>query len=286
MMKTALVIVLVLSFLLIGCDDINDLLNRNNQDSYETYGLPTSQPSSEGDKQRIIPPSSNTEGDKNSDIDNDRIPDYLDSNNQGKSGNIIKLSWTFDCEGATTTVVSEVDQDWYNYRKNMDHTGLSKKDFADMSDPLVRDIAKLLNVKVDWQDLRLEHTMVSCFMVATKIGEGKGCDGYDDHPKFPVETLVEGKGDSEDTGLLAAAILQQMGVDSAVLYIKGVNKQYPDIVGAGVFCPGCGEGAYYRSGGATNKERKQFYFLGHCGAFQFGKINAKYENQLAEVIDI
>jgi len=38
-----------------------------------------------------------------------------------------------------------------------------------------------------------------------------------DYPKYPVETLVDGKGDCEDTSILAAAMLDLMGYDVVLL---------------------------------------------------------------------
>jgi hypothetical protein len=38
-----------------------------------------------------------------------------------------------------------------------------------------------------------------------------------EYPKYPVETLVDGKGDCEDTSILAAAILDLMGYDVVLL---------------------------------------------------------------------
>lgn len=41
--------------------------------------------------------------------------------------------------------------------------------------------------------------------------------GFDEYPKFPVETLVDGGGDCEDTSILMAHLLDTMGVDVALL---------------------------------------------------------------------
>ena len=42
-----------------------------------------------------------------------------------------------------------------------------------------------------------------------------------EYPKYPVETLAEGKGDCEDYAILAAAILAAMGYETALLYVPG-----------------------------------------------------------------
>lgn len=42
-----------------------------------------------------------------------------------------------------------------------------------------------------------------------------------EYPRYPIETLVEGKGDCEDVAILAAALLQCMGYQSALMYLPG-----------------------------------------------------------------
>jgi hypothetical protein len=41
--------------------------------------------------------------------------------------------------------------------------------------------------------------------------------GYDEYPRFPYETLYDNGGDCEDTSILAAAILQEMGYGVALI---------------------------------------------------------------------
>lgn len=45
--------------------------------------------------------------------------------------------------------------------------------------------------------------------------------GYDEYPRYPVETLVDGGGDCEDTAILYAAIAQAMGYDAVLLELPG-----------------------------------------------------------------
>jgi len=49
----------------------------------------------------------------------------------------------------------------------------------------------------------------------------KGCVEY---WKFPVETLVEQKGDCEDTSVLYASILDNLGYDTALLFYQWEEK--------------------------------------------------------------
>jgi len=77
---------------------------------------------------------------------------------------------------------------------------------------------------------------------------------WDGRPKYPVETLVELGGDSEDTSILTAAILHEMGYDVALIFFEDIKHV---IVGVG---PGEGIfGTYYESHGT------RYFFLETTG---------------------
>lgn len=44
--------------------------------------------------------------------------------------------------------------------------------------------------------------------------------GYDEYPRYPVETLVDGGGDCEDTSILFASIVREMGYGVALLLLE------------------------------------------------------------------
>ncbi|MFT4526744.1 MAG: hypothetical protein ACI9FU_000184 [Granulosicoccus sp.] len=66
--------------------------------------------------------------------------------------------------------------------------------------------------------------------------------GYD-HPKFPAETLVDGTGDCEDTSILLAAILEELGIEAVLL-------SPPKHMGIGIACSDC-HGRAYKSKGTN-----------------------------------
>jgi hypothetical protein len=47
--------------------------------------------------------------------------------------------------------------------------------------------------------------------------------GYDEYPRYPVETLVAEGGDCEDTSILFASIVQQLGYGTALLRLDGAK---------------------------------------------------------------
>jgi len=55
---------------------------------------------------------------------------------------------------------------------------------------------------------------------------------YMEYPRYPVETLFEQRGDCEDTSILLAAILTQMGYDVAIIFFERF-----DHMGLGIYVP-------------------------------------------------
>lgn len=45
--------------------------------------------------------------------------------------------------------------------------------------------------------------------------------GYDEYPRYPIQTLVDNGGDCEDTSILAGAVLKSMGYEVALLRLPG-----------------------------------------------------------------
>ncbi len=43
--------------------------------------------------------------------------------------------------------------------------------------------------------------------------------GYDEYPRYPVETIIDGGGDCEDTSILFASIVRGMGYGTVLLYL-------------------------------------------------------------------
>jgi hypothetical protein len=58
--------------------------------------------------------------------------------------------------------------------------------------------------------------------------------GFDEYPKFPVESLVDMGGDCEDTSILMAHLLEAMNIDTALLTLPGHMAIGVELNGSGV----------------------------------------------------
>jgi hypothetical protein len=95
-----------------------------------------------------------------------------------------------------------------------------------------------------------------------------------DYPKYPIETLFERGGDCEDTSILAAALLNQMGYDVALLILYNANH--------------CAVGiAIDSSGSYYEYEGTQYYYVETTGeGWRIGEIPPELEDTRANVYPI
>ena len=96
-----------------------------------------------------------------------------------------------------------------------------------------------------------------------------------DYPKFAIETIIDEKGDCEDTSFLMASILKALNYDVVLLL-------YSDHMAIGVWCDSC-TGTYY------NYNDKKYFFLettGYADNWEIGKSWGKYKTESPRIIDI
>jgi predicted transglutaminase-like cysteine proteinase len=97
---------------------------------------------------------------------------------------------------------------------------------------------------------------------------------YDEYPRYPVETLVDNGGDCEDTSILLAALLDEMGYDVVLL-------SPPDHMGVGVLGSEMVSGAYWEHRGG-----RYFYVETTGEGWGFGEIPEEYRSESAHIYDI
>ncbi len=94
----------------------------------------------------------------------------------------------------------------------------------------------------DWEKVNL----VISFVQGLSYTSDNVTTGFDDYPRYPLETLVDNGGDCEDTAILATALLYDMGYDAVLLVFRnhtavgvrceeGVGDHYVDVYGK-IYC--------------------------------------------------
>jgi hypothetical protein len=96
-------------------------------------------------------------------------------------------------------------------------------------------------------------------------------DGDEEWPKYPVESLYDGKGDCEDFAILGAAILKVMGYDVALLFLPGHAA-------LGV------AGADEIPGDYIEHDSRRYYYCKMTGdGWQIGELPEEYKEEKIEV---
>jgi hypothetical protein len=98
---------------------------------------------------------------------------------------------------------------------------------------------------------------------------------YDDYPRYPVETLVEEAGDSQDNAILAAALLYRLEYDVVFFLYQDLKH-----LAVGVYMPGTGGYGWEYKG-------KRYYYLETTGEnWALGECPPQYNTTTPGIIPI
>ena len=101
--------------------------------------------------------------------------------------------------------------------------------------------------------------------------------GFDEYPRYPVETLVDNGGDCEDTSILLAAIIKDMGYGVVLLRFSATTGASGHLA---VGVKGS-EGVY---GNYWNYQDSKYYYIETTGnGWEIGELPEEYENTSAYI---
>lgn len=208
--------------------------------------------------------------DYNSDSDYDGIPDGLDSHPAGGGRYIAQhFEWSYGYYDYTWDL--SIHSDWYDYYKNKSRVNHGSE-YVSYNDPYIINIANYLKAEADLQGyprsgLAMAFVQSLAYVQDVNIG-------YDDYPKYPIETIIERNGDCEDTSYLAASIIKAMNIDVILI-------ELPNHMAIGVWVSDDYPGSYYE------KDGRHYYYYETTGSdWRLGEIPAIYKNKSAYLIDV
>lgn len=210
------------------------------------------------------------------DTDGDGINDGEDKHPAGGGSNYrFNIIWNHNSLQYATQFGIPEDKYWYYKNKERGNCCEGWTGFATSNDQTIKTIAKdIVDVSISTGD-----TCKACIaidFVESMIYEYDiDYIGRNEYPKYPIETIVDGKGDCEDTSFLMASILEALNIDAVLLL-------YPGHMAVGVWCDGC-SGTYYLYNG------RKYYFLettGYSGNWELGRSWGDYVNMVPRIIDI
>jgi hypothetical protein len=194
---------------------------------------------------------------------------------------IIERTFTWYTNGHKATITLDIPQDLYDDYRNKTHPKTITPDTIGNYAINERDrqyLHPLINRLKDASDFksysaRNDYRNVVSFVqsIVYKDDIDPVTKQLTEYGKYPIETLADGNGDCEDTAILTATLLKEMGHDVAIVLPPGHAA-------VAVACDNC-NGYYYPLNG------KKYYFLETTGSgFSLGDMGKEYQTEKAKVI--
>ena len=208
--------------------------------------------------------------DLNSDSDGDGILDNLDTHPAG-GGRNISQTFVWNHGDYDWTLTESIQEDWYDYYKAKPRSSPESVEYITGDDPFIKKISKALTKRANSD---IPKTWVAVAFVQSLPYVDDVYTGYDEYPKYPIETFFEKNGDCEDTSYLAASIINAMNIGSALVLLPGH-------MAIAVWMDCDESGIYYKL------DDKCYYYVETTGKnWPGGEIPDEYRNTRATLIKI
>lgn len=140
----------------------------------------------------------------------------------------IRQAWTFYADGSDWSLSINVSaEDYYEAKTTTRTLMFSVNEYAEYvttTDAVVVEVAGILASMAESRNYD-EYT-TACFVLSfvqnLRYTSDEETTGYEDYPRYPIETLVDGGGDCEDTSALFASIIQSdaFGMDAVLVSLS------------------------------------------------------------------
>lgn len=210
--------------------------------------------------------------DWNTDSDGDGIPDNLDAHPAG-GGRLVSQTFNWSYGGYNWTYTTAIHEDWFSYYRAKPRGSHPSIDYITSDDPFIKRISKKISDEAE-KTPNVGKTWLAVSFVQNLPYVDDIFTGYDEYPKYPVETFFEKNGDCEDTSYLAVSIIDAMNIGSVLILLPGH-------MAVGVYMNCDTPGTYYELDG-----RCYYYVETTSNEFAGGEIPDKYRNTRATLIKI
>ena len=155
----------------------------------------------------------------------DRVPDYIATNPQWET---VRFEWERQDNRGSMWIEISIDSEMYkHYRSLTRYHGVDNYHYyindannkAIISEivSVIRDVADDLS----YSDAAVAREVAKFVQDVIEYQYDSDTTGEDEYPRYPIETLYEGQGDCEDTSILMAALLKELGYEVGFLHIPG-----------------------------------------------------------------
>lgn len=144
------------------------------------------------------------------DSDNDGIPDGKDTNPTGGGRNLNVHVAGFELI---------IHSDYFDYYKNMERSSHHSDNYVHATEPYIQKLITHLKSQASSKGTTLMDEIITFVHDLDYVYDHTL--GFNEYPKYPVETLVEATGDCEDTSILMASLLRGAGYGVVLLNPPG-----------------------------------------------------------------
>lgn len=194
------------------------------------------------------------------------------------SDEYIEKNYIWDYGGYTWTYTSYIPRNQYLYYKNLDRKPNNYQEY--ISNTYNRQLTSKIADLIVEEGLEKGFSKDQCVLMAVSFVQSipyktdKESTGMDEYYKYPIETLVEGCGDCEDSAILTATIVRDMGYGVVLL-------RFYDHMAIGVKGGENMHGTYW-----TYNGERYFYLETTNTGWEIGQIPDKYRQERATIIPL
>lgn len=191
----------------------------------------------------------------------------------------LDYKWSYDNRDWTYKL--KIPDSYYDRYKNVSRKSMGVNNYSayvtDTSDDQwVNSLAKafIKEGKNDgYSDTKIIELMIS-FVQSLNYLEDKATTGFDEYPKFPLETLYDKGGDCEDTSILLVSLIRETGYGVALLQFEGH-------MAVGLKCSENMPGSYF-----TYNNERYYYVETSSKGWKIGQLPDEIKGQSAEIFPV
>lgn len=155
----------------------------------------------------------------------DRVPHYLASNPQWET---VRFEWNRQDNRGSMWIEITIDSEMYTHYRNLaryhgiDNYHYYINDSNNMA--IISEIVSIIRDVTDdfsYSDAAVAREVAKFVQDVIEYQYDSDTTGEDEYPRYPIETLYEGQGDCEDTCILMAALLKELGYEVGFLHVPG-----------------------------------------------------------------
>ncbi len=199
-----------------------------------------------------------------------------DSKSEGES---IQVHYEWNYGESTWAYDLNIPKSAYEYYKTVDRKKIHNYSYY-VTDPTDDEYLSGLAAKFkeaakkdNYSDLDMVKNIIF-FVQNLQYVDDKVGTGYDEYPKFPLETLADEGGDCEDSAILLASLLRELGYGTVLI-------QFQDHMAVGVKGEDSISGSYYDVDGS-----RYYYVETTSTGWDIGDVPEQMANQPARILKL